>query len=128
MEADLTGPQRKIITAEIKPRRRAHGAAGIPLRAGQTLPFVVTRAWSAPAGHYTEQWFVVHPDTREVLFESPQRETLIWGLQSPTELSDEVQSPFALTPGHYLVVFALGGVWGGQVETDATEIPAEEAA
>jgi hypothetical protein len=126
--ADIDGHQRKVVMSEVRPDRVAHGEAGIPLRAGKTLPFVVTRAWNAPAGHYSETWYLVHPETREVLFEGPTRPVLIWGLLSWTELTDEVSERFPLGPGTYLLVFALGGVMGGQTEVRATEAPAEEAA
>ena len=128
MEADLEGPQRKVLAGRIFPARRVHGEAGIALRNGRALPFVVSREWSAPAGHYVETWYLVHPETREVLFEGPSREISVWGLQSLTELRDDVTEPTRLQPGTYLVVFALGGIMGGQVEVEAAEAPAEEAA
>ena len=112
----------------MRPLRLAHGEQGIPLRDGHTLPFAVLREWSAPAGRYTEAWYLVHPETREVLYERPGHEVLIWGLQSGTELRDEVTEGFALQPGTYLVVFALGGLMGGQAEVEAVEVDAEAAA
>jgi hypothetical protein len=128
VEAELDGPQRKVVTSRVYPAKLAHGDVGIPLRAGRSLPFVVSREWSAPAGNYVEAWYLVHPETREVLFEGPQREILVWGLQSLSEFRDEVAEPIRLQPGTYLVVFALGGLMGGQVEVEAAEAPAEEAA
>lgn len=128
MEADIGGAQRKVVVAAVRPLDRAVAESGIALRGGHTLPFAVARAWSAPAGVYAEQWFLVDPSTREVLFESELRETSIWGLQSLTELTDEVVVPIDLSPGTYLVVFALGGVKGGEIEVEASEPPAEEAA
>jgi len=128
MEADIEGPQRKVLAARVRPLDTTLGDSGIALRNGQTLPFGVTREWSAPAGVYPEQWFLVHPETREVLFDSALRESPIWGLQGLTELSDEVTAPIELSPGTYLVVFALGGVKGGEIEVEASEPPAEEAA
>jgi hypothetical protein len=116
------------MTSRVFPAKRSHGDMGIALRSGRTLPFVVSREWSAPAGHYVENWYLVHPETREVLFEGPQREISVWGLQSLTELRDEVTERIRLQPGTYLVVFALGGLLGGQVEVEAVEAPAEEAA
>jgi hypothetical protein len=112
----------------VRPVKRAHGASGIRLRDGRTLPFVVTRGWNAPAGRYPEQFFLVQPETREVLYESPVRNVLIWGLQSITDLADEVSLPLPLAPGTYEVVFALGGVMGGRMDVEVTELPAEEAA
>jgi hypothetical protein len=128
VEAEINGPQRKVITSRVFPARAAHGDSGIALRSGRSLPFVVEREWSAPAGHYVEAWYLVHPETREVLHEGPQREISVWGLQSLTEYRDEVKEPVRLQPGKYLVVFSLGGLMGGQLEVEAGEAPAEEAA
>ncbi|MDQ5815128.1 MAG: hypothetical protein M3516_02355 [Actinomycetota bacterium] len=127
-EADISGSQRKLLIGHVTPSRSADGASGISLKDGRTLPFVVSRTWSAPAGHYREQWFLVNPESREVLFEGPAKTTQILGLQAPTDLSDEVRAPFGLAPGTYLVVFALGGIMGGQIEVVAAERPAEVAA
>jgi hypothetical protein len=128
MEADVAGHQRKVVRSAVRPVKRAHGPSGIRSRAERTLPFVVTRGWNAPAGRYPEQFFIVQPDTREVLYESPVRNVLIWGLQSITDLADEVSLPLSLAPGTYEVVFALGGVMGGRMDVEVTELPAEEAA
>ena len=127
-EADISGNQRKILIARVAPLKAAHGDSGIALKDGRTLPFVVARTWSAPAGHYLEQWFLVHPETREVLFEGAARTVQIFGLQAPTDLLDEIREPFGLEAGDYLVVFALGGIMGGQIEVQAAAGPAEEAA
>ena len=128
MEADINGPQRKVVAHSVRPTKVAHGTDGIALRDGKTLPFRVTRSWSAPAGNYPEQWFLVDPGTREVLYESPGVTRLVWGLQSLTEFTDEVSEPLALQPGTYLVVFALGGLKGGEAEVEAREAPKEAAA
>ena len=128
MEADINGPQRKIVASRIRPVKVSHGTEGIALRDGKTLPFRVTRSWSAPAGHYPEQWFLVHPQTKEVLLEGRAVTRLVWGLQSLTEFTDEVTTPIDLQPGPYLLVFALGGLKGGEVEVEAREAPASEAA
>jgi hypothetical protein len=121
MEAQISGTQRKVMTSSVRPAKLTHGASGIPLRSGKTLPFRVNRSWSAPAGVYPEQWFLVRPDTREVLHEGRSVERAIWGLQGLTEVADEVGEPLALEPGPYLVVFALGGHMGGQAEVEAFE-------
>ena len=129
MQADINGPQRKILVATVRPAKTAHGASGIALRRGRTLPFVIYRQWSAPAGYYSEQWFLVVPDTKEVVHEGPvRRETLIWGLQSITELTDTVTESIKLEPGTYRIVFALGGFLGGEIDVEVFEAPAEEAA
>lgn len=121
MEAQISGTQRKVMTSSVRPAKLAHGDSGIALRDGRALPFRVERSWSAPAGVYPEQWFLVRPDSREVLYEGPAVERPIWGLQGLTEVVDEVAEPFALEPGSYLVVFSLGGHMGGQLEVDAAE-------
>ena len=128
MEADIAGAQRKVVTSAVRPRRAQHGDTGIPLRDGHTLPFVVERSWSAPAGVYVEQFFLVEPETREVLYGSEARETFIWGLQGLTELSDVVREELPLRPGTYRVVFALGGLMGGELYVEAAEVPVEDAA
>lgn len=125
MEAQITGTQRKVMSASVRPVKRSHGEDGIPLRNGRTLPFRVERSWSAPAGMYPEQWFLVRPDTREVLYEGPSVERAIWGLQGLTEVADEVHDPVPLDPGKYLVVFSLGGYMGGQLEVEAAQASSE---
>ena len=128
MEAEIHGNQQKVMSARVAPVRVAFGDSGIPTRNGRTLPFKLTRAWSAPAGHYVERWYLVQPETREVLYEGPARDTLIIGLQGLTELTDEVTEPIPLEPGGYLIVFALNGILGGQFDVEAVEAPANEAA
>ena len=127
MEAEINGNQRKVVTSRAAPLRHAFGSSGIPTRDGRTLPFKVIREWSAPAGHYVERWYLVDPGTREVLYEGPARETLIFGLQSLTELVDEVTEPITLGPGNYSIVYALDGINGGEFEVEAIEAPAEAA-
>ena len=126
MEADINGPQRKTVMTRIRPVKAAHGTDGIVVTDGKTLPFEVSRSWSAPAGHYPEQWFLVDPKTKEVLYESPRAIRMILGLQAPTEITDVVSEPFDLAPGAYQVVFALGGLKGGEV--DVTVAQADTAA
>ena len=123
-EADISGSQRKVISTTVAPVRRSEGDAGIPVRGGQTLPFRVSRLWSAPAGHYGERFYIVDPESREVLFEGPEHLLLIWGLQAPTEINDRIDAPVALEPGSYKLFFALGGVSGGEVDVEAHEVPA----
>lgn len=128
MEADVKGPQRKVIASEVRPIRRAHGEAGISLRHGKALPFTVLRSWVAPAGYYVEQWWLVHPETKDILYESEPREALIWGLQATTELLDEVHASIPLEAGTYHLVFSLGGLKGSEVEVEAVDLPVVEAA
>ena len=128
VEADINGPQRKVVMSRVKPARAAHGSDGIALRDGESLPFDVYRAWSAPAGHYPEQWFLVNPQTKEVLYESRAVTRLIFGLQAPTEVTDTVSEPVALEPGTYQVVFALGGLKGGEIDVTVTAADSASAA
>ena len=122
-EADISGSQRKVISTTVAPLRRSEGDAGIPVKGGRTLPFRVSRLWSAPAGHYSEHFYIVAPESREVLFEGPEHLLLIWGLQAPTEINDRIEEPVELEPGTYKLFFALGGVSGEEMEVEAREPP-----
>jgi hypothetical protein len=126
--ADIDGLQRKIIRSAVRPVRHTFGDSGIPVRNGETLPFVVDRGWNAPEGYYTETWYLVQPDTGEVLFESTPTVRLIWGLASVTDVGEEVRDPVRLEPGSYKIVFALDGYKGGEMDVEAVEVPLEEAA
>ncbi len=125
--ADISGLQRKVIENSVRPARLSQGDAGIPVRSGKTLPFLVERGWSAPEGQYVESFYLIDATSREVLYEGPHKERLVWGLQSVTGFSDTVRVPIELTPGKYAVVFALDGVSGGEFPVEAFEV-AEEAA
>jgi hypothetical protein len=126
--ADIDGTQRKIIRSSVRPLRLSYGEEGIPLRAGESLPFTVERGWNAPSGYYTEAWYLVHPTSGEVLYEGPARVHLIKGLPTVTDLFNEVHEAIRLEPGDYKIVFALDGYKGGEVDVKAFEVPAEEAA
>ena len=128
MEANIDGHQRKVLRSEVRPTKSDHGASGIPLRNGRSLPFRVNRGWNAPAGNYPETWYLVAPDTNEVLYEGPVVFVQVWGLQSITDLTDEVTEPIRLAPGTYKIVWSLGGVLGGELEVEARELPSEAAA
>ncbi|MBA2273845.1 MAG: hypothetical protein H0W21_08100 [Actinobacteria bacterium] len=112
----------------VRPLDPAYGSDGIPVQNNRTLPFSVTRAWSAPAGRYLERWFLVHPATRTVVFEGPIRdEVLIWGLQALSSLTDRLMNSFPLEPGPYLLVFALGGHKGAEIEVEAVPVSGRPA-
>ncbi|HEX2240456.1 MAG TPA: hypothetical protein VHJ82_04875 [Actinomycetota bacterium] len=128
MEADIKGLQRKVVASGVRPLRSIHGDTGIPLSGGRTLPWRVWRRWNAPAGYYTEAWYLIDPQTREVLAERERPAVHIWGLQSLTELVDDVTEPLALLPGSYTIVFALGGVRGGELSVATAEVAAAGAA
>ena len=127
MEADINGPQRKTLTTRVRPVKTTYGTEGIGLKDGMTLPFEVVRSWSAPAGHYPEQWFLVNPKTREVLYESRSMVRFVFGLQAPTEFNDVVDEPFGLEPGTYQIVFALGGLKGGEMDVVVANAEASAA-
>ena len=61
MEADINGSQRKVLVSSVTPVRRTLGAEGIAVRDGKSLPFLVAREWSAPAGIYIERFYIVDP-------------------------------------------------------------------
>ncbi|MGH2757464.1 MAG: hypothetical protein ACRDI3_06720 [Actinomycetota bacterium] len=127
MEADIAGHQRKVVRSLVRPLRAAVGVQGIPVRAGSTLPFSVARGWNAPAGYYPEGWYLVIPDTGEVLHEAYGEVTLIWGLQSVTDLTTAMSEPIELAPGRYQIVFVLGGIRGGTIDVEAFEASSEAA-
>jgi hypothetical protein len=120
--ADIEGTQIKVLSGGVRPVRLSHGEAGIPVDGGVTLPFLVERRWNAPAGRYPEQWFLVDPSTREILYEGPEKQLLIWGLAAWTDATTEVPGGFPLAPGTYQIVFALGGAMGGQVDVATTDV------
>jgi hypothetical protein len=127
MQADISGSQRKTVEHSVRPAHLAHGAAGIALKDGKTLPFRVSRGWSAPAGEYAERFYIIDTKSREVLFEGPERTELVRGLQAVTEFQDEIAVPFELSPGTYGLIFAVGGMLGGEETVEAYEV-VEEAA
>jgi hypothetical protein len=123
VEADVAGLQRKLVRVVTRPVDPLYGYEGIPVEENKTLPFMVTRSWSAPAGRYLERWFLVEPGTSTVVFEGPIRDdVLIWGLQAPTTLTDRLMNPIPLEPGPYLLVFALGGHKAGEVPAEAFRV------
>lgn len=127
MEAEISGHQRKVMRSSVRPLRAERGIEGIAVKDGKTLPFVVSRGWNAPAGYYPEGWYLVVPDTGEVLHASPQEVTLVWGLPAVTDLTTRVAEPIAVAPGRYKIVFALGGVKGGELDVEAFEASSEAA-
>jgi hypothetical protein len=122
--AEINGPQRTVLSFGIAPARPSQGESGIPLRGGRTLPFTVSRQWIAPAGHYAERFYIVDKETRESIWEGPERLQTLWGLQGATDEKTSVDDSFPLEAGTHLVVFALGGVSGGEFDVKAFEIPA----
>jgi hypothetical protein len=127
MEADIGGNQRKVVRSRVRPVRSTHGTEGIAVRDSKTLPFVMARGWNAPAGYYPEAFYIVVPGTGEVYYESPSEIRLIWGLPSVTDVDTEVSEPIDLPPGTYQVVFALGGVKGGETTIEVFEVGTQAA-
>ena len=127
MQADIDGHQVKVVRSGARPSKRLVGDSGIPIRDGKTLPFVVSRGWNAPSGYYPEAFYLVNAD-REVVFEGPPVTRLIWGLQSVTDVEQEVREPISLTPGTYTLVFMLADKVGAETTVEAFEAPAEAAA
>jgi hypothetical protein len=122
VQADINGPQRKVLRSSVRPERTALGTEGIPVRDGKTLPFVVARGWNAPAGYYPEAFYIVAPGTGEVYYASPTGRPLIWGLPSVTDVETTVGDPIELPPGSYEIVFSLGGLKGGTLVVDAFDV------
>lgn len=125
--ADISGTQRKVAVYSVRPLRSEYGSSGIALREGRSLPFVVTRGWSAPAGILFETFYLIDPDSREVLYEGPVEERAVIGLQSVTEFRTLVETPVALEPGGCAIVFALGGTSGGEFPVEVFAAVTEEA-
>jgi len=98
-----------------------YGTSGIPIKDGKSLPFVVSRGWNAPAGYYPEAFYLVGPETGEVYYASPTVTRLIWGLPSITDIESTVEEPIDLAPGTYQLVFALGGIKGGEATVEVFE-------
>jgi hypothetical protein len=121
MEADINGLQRKVMRSGARPARTVLGLSGIAVRDGKTLPFVVSRGWNAPAGNYPEAFYIVARDSGEVYYASPTKARLIWGLPSVTDVETVVDEPVELAPGTYKIVFALGGMKGGETEVEVFE-------
>lgn len=119
--------QRKVVDHSVTPASRREGDAGIPIKNGRTRAFVVERSWSAPLGVYPESFYLIDPESREVLFEGRTVERDLLGLQAMTVVTERVDDPIDLEPGKYAIVFALGGVMGGEFPVEAFEV-SEEAA
>ena len=127
MEAEIAGSQRKVVRSSIRPLRSQHGGEGIAVRDGKTLPFRVSRGWNAPAGYYPEAFYIVTPEAGEVYYASPQMLRLIWGLPSVTDVATDVTDPIELPPGTYTVVFALGGIKGGEATVEVFDADSRAA-
>lgn len=97
---------------------------GILTDEGRTLPFVVERAWSGPAGNYIEEWSIRRG--RDVLYRHAPRGIKVWGMQAVSRFEDVVEDPIELEEGTYLLVFVVEGRYMGSVEIEVS--PVSEAA
>ena len=92
MQADINGPQRKVLVATVRPAKTAHGASGIALRRGRTLPFVIYRQWSAPAGYYP--LFTDLPKAKSLEdYERLAPWAAFWGARSTSRSSRQPRRP-----------------------------------
>lgn len=89
----------------------------IEVREGKSLPFLVERSWSGPAGHYIEQWSL-RRGMREVVYKSQPNSVFVRGIQSLTTHTDRVEEAIPLEPGSYRLVFVVEGYFMGSVEVE----------
>lgn len=89
----------------------------IEVRDGKSLPFLVERSWSGPAGHYIEQWSL-RRGMREVVYKSQPNSVFVRGIQSLTTHTDRVEEAIPLEPGSYRLVFVVEGHFMGSVEVE----------
>jgi hypothetical protein len=107
----------ELVGARVTPAQRPW-EEGIPVAGGATSPFRVVRSWSGPAGHYIEQWSI-RRGMREVVYQHPEREIEVKGMQSVSQHEDLVTQSVTLEPGEYLLVFVVEGLFMGSVEIRA---------
>lgn len=88
---------------------------GIVLDGSKTLPFVVSRAWSGPAGRYNEQWSI-RRGMNEIIYQAEPRTIFVRGIQSVTSHSDRIDGPIEMNPGAYRLVFVVEGFYLGSAE------------
>ena len=94
---------------------------GILLQDGYTLPFLVERGWSGPAGHYIEEWWIA-AGNGPVLFHFGWHEIFVHGLQSVSRFVDRVDHRIPLEPGRYHLAFGIMGVFMGAVDFEARAV------
>lgn len=113
----------ELIRARVAPADRPW-TDGILVEGGTTLPFLVERSWSGPAGTYVEQWSV-RQEGRGVVHESPARYITVRGMQSVTQHVERVDRPIAIEPGSYDLVFIVEGYFMGSAKVEV--LPAGQA-
>lgn len=98
---------------------------GIVTVDGKTLPFLVERSWSGPAGNYVEQWSI-RRSMGETIYQSDAKYVFVRGIQSITKHVDRVDEPIWMEPGAYRLVFVIEGFFMGSA--DIQVVPAGSAA
>ena len=93
---------------------------GIRLNNGRTMPFLVERTWSGPAGGYNEQWSI-RRGGKEIVYSSESKPVWVKGLQSIRTYTDRVDEPISLDAGTYNLVFIAEGYFMGSREITAAE-------
>lgn len=118
-EADV---QLELVKAKVAPLEH-WWEDGVELQDGYTLPFLVERGWSGPAGHYVEEWWIA-AGNGPVLFHFGWNEIFVHGPQSVSTFVDRVLHRIPLEPGRYHLAFGIMGLFMGAVDFDASPIEA----
>ncbi|MGH2810264.1 MAG: hypothetical protein ACRDIA_05220 [Actinomycetota bacterium] len=111
--------QLELVTARVAPAEEPL-EDGIRLKNGKTLPFLVERTWSGPAGSYNEQWSI-RRGGKEIVYGSESKPIWVKGLQSIRTYTDRVDEPISLEAGTYNLVFVAEGYFMGSREITAAE-------
>lgn len=98
---------------------------GIDTVDGKTLPFILERSWSGPAGNYIERWSI-RRSMQEIIYQSDPQYIFVRGIQSITKHADRVDQPISLEPGAYRLVFVVDGYFMGAADIEVA--PAGSAA
>lgn len=114
----------ELVSARAAPLERPFDE-GITISEGRTLPFLVERQWSGPAGNYWETWSI-RRGGREILYASKPQLIRTSGMQSVREFVDRVTEPIEIDPGKYHLVFVIEGLFMGSTEIEVTS--SDEAA
>lgn len=109
----------ELVKARVAPADEPY-EEGIRLKQGRTLPFLVERSWSGPAGSYIEQWSI-RRGGKDILFSSDPKSIWVRGPQSIRSFVDRMEEPITLEPGTYNLVFVAEGYFMGSREITASE-------
>lgn len=110
----------ELVKAKVAPADKPWESS-IHVRDGHTLPFIVERGWSGPAGSYVEHWSI-RRGGREVIYQGPTRTVRVWSMQAITEFTDHVDEPIELEPGTYQLVFVVEGRFMGARDIEVTAV------